>query len=571
MAMDRATGRLVAGRYELKERLGQGGMGVVWRATDTLLQRDVAVKTLQIPPVPDEVGQDGLRDKVLREAWGAGRLNHPGVVTVFDVVEEGGEPVIIMELVPSPNLAQLVRRLGPLPPVRAAAIGLEVLDALAAAHAQGILHRDVKPANIMVPEEGRVRLSDFGVAALLDDPRVTTSGVVAGSPSYMAPEQATGEMRGPAADLWSLGASLYFAVEGEPPFDRGGAIATMTSIVHDEPRPYVRAAQLGPVLDALLVKDPDARPGAEAMRRLLTEVLPGPAERGADGTGVPRADGASPSPASTWEGSQIASWPLTAAEAAPVVPGSPVAEEVDKAERVIPSAPARAPSVRRRRLAVPLGLALTATLALVVALLVSMARKDDRSPSRAPTKTGAGVPAVPPGTPASTVPPGTPASTARRTSPSKAPTGQAVPGDWVAYTDPPTRFSISHPAGWGVRTRGTLTDFTDPVSGAYLRVDHVEPPGPSPEGAWLDYEPKFAAGKSGYQRIQITPTTYKGFDAAIWEFTYGEGAGERHAVDLGFITGRYGFALNFQTRSADWERFQPVFEKFKASFEAPRS
>ncbi len=146
-----------------------------------------------------------------------------------------------------------------------------------------------------------------------------------------------------------------------------------------------------------------------------------------------------------------------------------------------------------------------------------------------------------------------------------------VPADWVPYADPATGFTISHPPGWTVEVDGSLTDFVDPATGAYLRVDHVEPPGPSPEGAWLDFEPRFAAEHAGYRRIRIEPTTYAGFPAAIWEFTYGGGGARQRAVDLGFVTGRYGFALNFQTPEADWDRLQPVFDAFKAGFKAPTS
>jgi hypothetical protein len=146
-----------------------------------------------------------------------------------------------------------------------------------------------------------------------------------------------------------------------------------------------------------------------------------------------------------------------------------------------------------------------------------------------------------------------------------------VPSNWKTYTDPATGFTISRPPDWRVRVNGSLTDFVDPDSGAYLRVDHVQPPGPSPEGAWYDFEPRFAADNPGYRRIRITPTTYAGFRAAVWEFTYGTGGRQRHAVDLGFVTPRYGFALNFDARSADWDRLQPVFEAFKASFKAPPS
>ncbi len=144
-----------------------------------------------------------------------------------------------------------------------------------------------------------------------------------------------------------------------------------------------------------------------------------------------------------------------------------------------------------------------------------------------------------------------------------------APGNWVSYEDPQTGFTIAHPPTWTVSTNGTLTDFRDPDTRAYLRVDHVQPPGPSPEGAWYTFESRFAAENSGYQRIQITPTTFKGYRAAIWEFTYTSRGVTLHAVDLGFVTGEYGFALNFQARAEDWDRMQPIFEAFKESFKAP--
>jgi hypothetical protein len=543
MTVDRATGHVVAERYELKEQLGRGGMGIVWRAFDTLLQRPVAVKTLQIPPLVDDAEREGLRQRVLREARAAARLNHPGVVTIYDVVEDKGTPVIIMELVDSPTLADLVRRQGPLPPPRAAAVGLEVLDALVAAHAEGIIHRDVKPANVMVPERGRVRLSDFGVAALLDDPVVTTSGAVAGSPSYMAPEQATAQERGPASDLWSLGATLYYAVEGEPPFDRGSAIATLTAIVNEPHRPAARAGVLGPVLERLLLKEPAHRPGADELRRLLTDVAE---QTGDDWTAAFDAGVLADRPASARPNATAPVQPTVAAREQPVRREEPLAPVR------APSAPARPRPARdddrARRTWVVIGL--VAVLALVVGLLVR-ATASDRPPS----------PAAPDG----------PASEEPDEEADEESAGRVVPADWTPYTDPATGFTISRPPDWRVRINGTLTDFVDPETGAYLRVDHVEPPGPSPEGAWYSFEPRFAADNPGYRRIRITPTTYAGFPAAIWEFTYGSGSRQRHAVDLGFVTDRYGFALNFDAPSAAWQRLQPVFEAFKASFKAPPS
>jgi hypothetical protein len=155
--------------------------------------------------------------------------------------------------------------------------------------------------------------------------------------------------------------------------------------------------------------------------------------------------------------------------------------------------------------------------------------------------------------------------------PTTADESASVPADWVPYEDPNTGFTVSHPPRWTVRTNGTLTDIRDPETRAYLRIDHVQPPGPSPEGAWLTFEPRFAAENTGYRRIQITPTTFKGYPAAIWEFTYTSGGVTLHAVDLGFVAGGYGFALNFQTHAQDWDRLQPTFEHFKASFKAPAS
>ncbi len=158
---------------------------------------------------------------------------------------------------------------------------------------------------------------------------------------------------------------------------------------------------------------------------------------------------------------------------------------------------------------------------------------------------------------------------AASTSPSQAATGAAVPRNWVSYRDPATGFTVSHPPGWTIRTEGTLTDIRDPQSGAYLRIDHQQPPGPSPEGAWFTLEPSFAADYPSYQRIRIEPTTYKGYRAAIWEFTYQDRGANLHAIDLGFIAGNYGFALNFQTHAEDWQAMQPTFERFEESFKAP--
>jgi hypothetical protein len=559
---NRVAHQLVADRYELLASVGRGGFGVVWRALDTLLQREVAVKEIRLPAILADREQADIREKVLREARAAARLNHPGAVTVFDVIDDDGRPVIVMELVEAPNLSQLVADRGPLPPKEVARIGLEVLDTLAAAHEHGIVHRDVKPANVMVADSGRVRLGDFGVAAILDDPTVTTSGAITGSPAYMAPEQATNRGAIAASDLWSLGATMYFAVEGQPPFDKGAALPTLASIVNEPPRPARLAGPLGPVIDRLLVKRPEDRLSEPALRAALTDVAAGP---------VPGAA----RPSSTVAGGDTAVLDLRDGPTGPevaVAPPQPVADVSRPSAPVAgpPAAPRIRPApdrvagppptaARRRSLVGPAVVAGVAVVALVLGLVAISGRDKGGSPAGSAAQTSS-----------QSTKAESPSTTARRPSSTAAPRSSgAVPSDWVGYTDPQTGYAISRPTGWAVRTDGTLTDFRDPATGAYLRVDHREPPGPSPEGAWRDLEPSFAAENPGYQQIQITPTTYAGFRAAIWEFTYTGGGAELHVADLGFVTPGHGFALYFQTRSADWDRLQPVFEAFKASFKAP--
>ena len=266
------TGRLLSGRYRLSTVIGRGGMGVVWQARDELLKRDVAVKELVWPPHFTEAEQEIACRRAVREAQMAGRLAHVNVVRIYDILEEDGHPWIIMELLPYQSLRDLVRADGPLAPARAARIGLGVLAALGAAHAEGVLHRDVKPANILVGPDGRVVLTDFGIARAVDSPTLTAAGALVGSPSYIAPERARGGLSSPAGDLWGLGASLYAAVEGHPPFERDAPLATLTAVVLDEPEEAVHAGPLWPVISGLLRKDPDERFDAAETERVLREV-----------------------------------------------------------------------------------------------------------------------------------------------------------------------------------------------------------------------------------------------------------------------------------------------------------
>ncbi|MGY1731183.1 serine/threonine-protein kinase [Geodermatophilus sp. SYSU D01045] len=302
MSADTGAGRLVAGRYAVTGLLGRGGMGVVWRATDQVLGRPVALKEVTFPVHLGDDERAALRDRTLREARAAARLVHPCVTTLYDVVEEDGRPWLVMELVDSRSLQEIVERQGPLPWPTVARIGLDVLAALEAAHAAGIVHRDVKPANVLVGRDCSAHLTDFGIAVATGGPSITTSGAIIGSPSYMAPERARGEEPGPAVDLWSLGATLYTAVEGRRAFDRPESMATLLAVVSEDPAPAERAGPLAPVLEGLLTKDP-ARRWDVARTRAALQVLseragpaPAPAWTPADGGPGPRGDRPHPAP-----------------------------------------------------------------------------------------------------------------------------------------------------------------------------------------------------------------------------------------------------------------------------------
>ena len=250
-------------------------MGVVWRARDQLLDRDVAVKEVHIADTLTDAERANAYQRTLREAKTAARLNHPAVVTVYDVCEDGGRPWIVMQLVHAQSLDQLLAASGPLSPRRAAEMGRQLLSALSVAHAAGVMHRDVKPSNVLLGTDDRAVLTDFGIATFQGDPKLTQTGMVMGSPGFTAPERIRGEDASPASDLWSLGATLYAAIEGHGPFEkRGGAITTMSAIINEDAPEAATAGALGPVIAALLRREPADRPDASTAARMITEVLP---------------------------------------------------------------------------------------------------------------------------------------------------------------------------------------------------------------------------------------------------------------------------------------------------------
>ncbi|MEO3775381.1 protein kinase [Micromonospora sp. B11E3] len=271
-----APGTTIGDRYSLRSPVGNGGMGTVWRATDTLLRRDVAVKEVVLPPGLAPSDRDAMYERTLREARAAAAIQHPAVVQVYDVVTEGGRPWIVMELLDARSLADMVIEDGPVAPRAVAKIGIALLGALEVAHAIGVLHRDVKPANVLICTDGRCVLTDFGVARMPTDVQLTTPGMVLGSPHFISPERAMGQDFGPPSDLFSLGVTLYTAVEGRPPFDRGDPIETMHAVVEDPPATPQRSGPLTRVLMGLLEKDPARRLDVHTARAMLRELLAGP-------------------------------------------------------------------------------------------------------------------------------------------------------------------------------------------------------------------------------------------------------------------------------------------------------
>ncbi|MFP3115075.1 serine/threonine-protein kinase [Streptomyces sp. Iso 434] len=387
-----APGDMIGGRFTLLGPLGSGGMGTVWRARDEVLQREVALKEVR-PPDPALTGPGAaatLRERVLREARALARLSHPHVVTIHQIVDAGPDthPWIVMELVPGESLADRLQR-GPLLPQEAAALGRQILAALRSAHAAGIHHRDVKPANILlrtdpgVPGPPSAVLTDFGIAALQGSTALTATGDLIGSPEYIAPERVRGRDDHPASDLWSLGLVLYVAVEGHSPLRRATTLATLAAVLDEPVPPPVRSGPLAAVLGALLVRDPEARPDAATLDRLLTEAASGSAPSWAE----PTVSGPRPVPAT----------PVAPPPPAPPTPppGAPAPGTQAPApyRPPLPTPTTAVTRPRRRTGALVAGAAALAAVAVTATVLVLNPWKSDDqaapSPSPSPTATQA--------------------------------------------------------------------------------------------------------------------------------------------------------------------------------------
>ncbi|WP_369247922.1 protein kinase [Streptomyces sp. R41] len=516
-------GRLVAGRYRLIDRIGRGGMGTVWRAEDEVLSRQVALKRLHVQPhlTDDELAT--LYERTRREARSAARIAHPNVVVVHDVVDDQGLPCIVMEYVPSTTLDGLLKRGEVLPPAEAARIGLGMIAALRAAHTAGVLHRDVKPGNVLLGADGRVVLTDFGIAMTSGTSTLTKTGEIVGSIDYIAPERMKGRNSGPAADLWALGATLYQSVEGRPPFRKDTAVETAYAIVVDPLIPMKQAGALEPLIDALLAKDPAERPSMEETERALRVVA-------AQAPTQPQTQPLSqpgPQPAPT--------------RSLPTRPSDPTTLDNDGSGRRKGKGKDtdRGGGGRKRRPLVLSALALTVVGAAVAGGLYMAAHRDSGSRAH-----------------------GTAAAS------TSTPTAAPVPKGFHLVEEKTLGASYAVPDGWKRgKPSSEQVSYTDPSGLVELTVGTVDPAGPNPESHFKNIEANTKLNYATYRRIRMERTAFQGKAAAVWEFTFKGRVRAFRAIDLGFgQEGGKEYDIYLSAPEARWDKYRPVFDKVKAGF-----
>ncbi|MBC9717288.1 protein kinase [Streptomyces sp. TRM66268-LWL] len=571
--------RLIAGRYRLGDVLGKGGMGTVWRAVDETLGRTVAVKELRFPSSIDEDEKRRLITRTLREAKAIARIRDHGAVTVFDVVDEDDRPWIVMELIEGKSLAEVIREDGRLTPKRAAEVGLAVLDVLRSAHRQGILHRDVKPSNVLIADDGRVVLTDFGIAQVEGDPSITSTGMLVGAPSYISPERARGHKPGPAADLWSLGGLLYAAVEGTPPYDKGSAIATLTAVMTEPLETPQHAGRLDQVLYGLLEKDPEKRLDEAGARVLLLDVIHAP---------EPVAEVPEPPASEQTKVVPLPGEPVRPARPAKGTGGAAaVAVDAGLAQTANASVPGGGSSggapVRR-----PLGelvpkrtqliLAVFVALAVLGTVLGVMLSGGDEGGQENKGK-GGGVTAKP-------SPDGEGDSTTSGQG-EESPGGDSgdsgkddkgddkgkggtegsgegtdpgkVPDGYTEVTNGKFHFSIALPDGWKQtgESAGGAGAIYGAGSGSFPRVqvDFTESPGVSALGSWKSLEGIVKQNYDDYNRLGLKDIEWRGYrTVADWEFTRTQSGVPVRILNRGFVVdGSHGYAIMITCNAKDWD------------------
>jgi eukaryotic-like serine/threonine-protein kinase len=515
---------LLADRYRLLHPLGEGGMGRVWRARDETLHRDVAIKELVAPPGLTPAERKELQARSMREARAIARLSHPNVVRIFDVVEVGdGDPWIVMEYLPGQSLDDAMDA-GSLPVRRVARIGLEILQALHAAHRLGVVHRDVKPGNILLATDGRAVLTDFGIATVPGDPYVTRTGLLLGSPAYLAPERARPGTTSTVSDLWSLGATLYAATEGRPPFARPTTIETLAALASEPVPPPQRSGPLTSVLIGLLRKDPAERMDSATAQRLLRQALGTPATAGV----TDPADPAAGPDAAAVTGTRA----LPTAPVATPPPPQPRAPQVP-----LSPAPKQRPDYRRWLFAAVAALAVLAAVSLV---LIDRGDQLGQAPPQG-------------GTPAS----GLASATAQPPSPPRStagsPSGFQLPAGWQMREDG-TGFRVPVPDGWQFgRDPDGRAQWQDPTTNRLLLIDQTREPKPDPLQDWENNEQARRDGYEDYQRVRLEAVSYWD-SAADWEFTYTLGGTPVHVLNRNVITASdQAYSIYWRTPADTWE------------------
>lgn len=547
---------MLAGRYRLVEPIGRGGMGKVWRAHDELLHRTVAVKELTAGLYVAQADRDVLHQRTQKEARAAARIQHPAVVTVHDVLEHDDRPWIVMEYIDGPSLADAAKTAGRIEPREAARIGLHVLGALRAAHAVGVLHRDVKPGNVMLAKDGRVMLADFGIAAIEGDSSITRTGELIGSIDYLAPERVTGGSPDPSSDLWSLGATLYTAVEARSPFRRTSPISSLQAVVNEEPAAPTHAGALAPVITALLRKDPAQRPSADEAEQMLLQAMEGREPKSAQAYVPTRAMGSEELGAARNEPADTAELPGDGAGDR----GADQGRAPQPQPQPEPAFAARSeagpggPGGPSRRGAGSPGRIGRAAVVAVVAALLGGAGVFGILKYTSDSETGGAIPGRTAGAPESS-----------GDGNAKGQAEETPPAGWRKVVDK-QGFSLFVPDGWKRREDGTQIDYTGDGGKHFIRIAmDRKPPFRDPYAHLLDLE-KQVQKRSDYVRQTLHPNTFRGqVKAALWEFGWTErtGAftGPRQAIEqMYYAPDGTEYAVYMSGPVSDWDTTRSQFD-----------
>jgi eukaryotic-like serine/threonine-protein kinase len=608
--------RVIANRYALKTALGPGELGTVWHAQDTLLGREVVVREIVFPPWLADPERRATQASVLRQAGAVARLNHPGVVTVFDVVTDHHGIFIVTELVQAPTLADLAQAEGPLSPLRVAKLGAEVASVLEVAHRAGIVHRDVKPANVIVRQDGGVRLVGFGVTPLQGVPQLTAAALALGSPSYMAPEQARGRPSGPAADMWALGATMFFAVEGQPPFDKGTLVRTLAAVVDEDPRPMLRAGPLAALLPALLTKNPENRLSASRVRiwlRWLVTVAHAHTSSEFRSTEVPggaipgaptRSPSAPPQPATTpvapmaTAGRRPLEAPASDPAKAPMLePSTGMAAAHPRRGPVLPPAPPARRPIREWTAGV---LALLVLGGLLLAWLPGVLRPDRAGENRAAPPTtsasarvesdedraasargtsggGAGATRSAPSTsrePAATRP--TPSTRKDPATQTATPSTRVVspgglPAGWRVFTNRAGNNRVGVPPGFRVRTRERYNATVLEEQGGARRLFTVRSQSPSallPQAS-RDYRAWARRNLAGFREVRYAENqTYAGHrPAVVFEYLAVRDGRRVHVSHINVKGRTWGYNVELIAPADQWDASQTLARQFEQAFQ----